>query len=142
VGFLGGDRRRVGVEIRRLEESGRRSALGGLASRVEEAAGSSRGVYLYLLTPAIVEPVPAQAIEGLGRPVAAAVGKPRFASGWDVHGRHPRELVSLIPEGSVFFFDWPDGADRVALIRDRWLRPIGETGAAAGFGRALVGVWG
>jgi hypothetical protein len=73
--------------------------------------------------------------------VAAVVGKPRFASGWNVLRRRPRELLALIPEGSIYFYEWPPDCDRPALVRERWLAPVGGPGAAAGFGRALVGVW-
>lgn len=140
LGFLGGDRRRARFEpVESL--GGRAEIFAALRRRIERAAPASRGLLLYLLTPAVAEGEPLPRPKGLGPPVAAAVGKPRWTSGWNVRQRRPRELVALIPEGSVLFFEWPEGADRAELVRERWLAPVGEAGAAAGFGRSLVGVW-
>jgi len=140
LGFLGGDRRRARFTL--LERfSGRVEILAALRERIEAAAPGSRGFSLYLLTPAVAQGEAPFRPAGPLRPVAAVIGKPRFASGWDVRRRRPRELLALIPEGSIYFYEWPDGADRPALVRERWLAAVGEVGAAVGFGRALVGVW-
>lgn len=138
IGFLGGDRRRVRFEFC---ETGP-VALNDLCEPVAEAAGEteSAGFILYLLTPALA---PA-ALAGMA-PVAAALGKPEYASGWDVKRNHPRPMRALIPAGSVYFFPWPQdvppGPARAELIRRLWLRPLQEEGAAAGFGRCLTGIW-
>lgn len=139
IAFLGGDRRRARL---RFDSAGEEAAeiLSSLASRVVEAAteGTS-GVLLYLLTPAIATGEPFL-LDG-EPPIAAAIGRARQASGWDTHARQPRPILNLVPAGSVFFYPWPEGAERASLVRRRWLQPVQERGGAVGFGRALVGVW-
>ncbi len=143
IGFLGGDRRRARFEFR---EAGP-VALNDLCERVAEAAAEeeSRGFLLYLLTPALVREAPTSPARLSAR--AAALGKPAYASGWDVQRNRPRPVHTLIPAGSVYFFDWPPDAPlgpvRADLVRNLWLKPLDEKdeGAAAGFGRCLPGIW-
>jgi CRISPR/Cas system CMR-associated protein Cmr3 (group 5 of RAMP superfamily) len=145
VGFLGGDRRRAHFEIDRCDEP-----LADLRDQVVQAVEQtdSRGFFLYLLTPAIESGAPVQARDGAGSLVAAALGKPAYASGWDVAKHQPREIQALVPAGSVYFFTWPPRAStpsqRADLVRSHWLRPLHglhRLGAAAGFGRCLPGIW-
>lgn len=141
VGFLGGDRRRASFALR---ETGP-VALGELCEQVAEAATEkeSAGFLLALLTPALQTEASVE-VEGL-RPVAAALGKPGYASGWDVGKNRPRPIRTLIPAGSVWFFEWPpkapSGPTRAELVRRLWLHPLHHEGAAAGFGRCLPGIW-
>jgi CRISPR-associated protein Cmr3 len=143
IGFLGGDRRRIRLRFEHLGEE-RPAVLSRLRLAVESAAEESSGLFLYLLSPAILGEGTIRLPDG-SEPVAAAVGKGRLVSGWDQARRQPRELVPLAPAGSVFFFRWPAAAReadaRAGVIRQRWLQPLVRRGAAAGFGRTLVGVW-
>ena len=94
-------------------------ALAGLCEQVAAAAAetASRGFLLYLLTPALAE------TEGFSGyvPVAAALGKASYASGWNVEKNHPRPIRTLIPAGSVYSFEWPKeappGPPRAELVR-------------------------
>jgi CRISPR-associated protein Cmr3 len=141
IGFVGGDRRRARFELR---ETGP-VALSDLCEQVAEAAEQteSAGFFLSLLTPALQTAATVE-VDGL-RPVAAALGKPAYASGWDVQRNHPRPIRTLIPAGSVYFFTWPKdaplGPSRAELVRRLWLRALYDEGAAAGFGRCLAGIW-
>ena len=141
VGFLGGDRRRARFEFCRTGPV----ALNDLCEPVAQAAeeGESAGFFLYLLTPALHTEASVQ-VDGL-RPIAAALGKPHYVSGWDVKQKRPRPLRALIPAGSVYFFDWPQdvppGPARAEMVRRLWLCPLIKEGAAAGFGRCLPGIW-
>ena len=139
IGFLGGDRRRVRFNF---QETGP-VALSVLCEEVARAAGEeeSGGFLLYLLTPMLQPEAPVE-VEGL-RPIAAALGKPGSASGWDVKQRQPRPLRALVPAGSVYFFDWnvPPGPERAELVRRLWMHALRKEGAAAGFGRCLPGIW-
>lgn len=142
IGFVGGDRRRACFRfLARDEETRPLSALrDGVVEAVEEQ--ESAGFLLYLLTPLLQVEAPLSVDRQT--PVAAALGRPSYVSGWDVSLRRPRPVRPLIPAGSVFFYDWPEGstvADKNELIRSWWLRPLQELGAAAGFGRCLVGIW-
>jgi CRISPR type III-B/RAMP module-associated protein Cmr3 len=138
IGFLGGDRRRARFELREI----RPVALNDLCGEVAQAAGAeeSGGWLLYLLTP-MLQAGPVE-VDGL-QPIAAALGKPGFTSGWNVQGKHPRPLRALVPAGSVYFFEWnvPPGPARAELVRRLWLHPLRQEGAAAGFGRCLPGIW-
>lgn len=137
-GFVGGDRRRARLTLSECG-AGARDVLAGLRRRVEAAAGDSAGFLLYLLTPALARALPWQAAGAA--PLAAVTGRPLAVSGWDVARRRPRPIETLAPAGSVLFYDWPAGADRAALVGELWLAAVGDEGAAAGFGRVLVGVW-
>ncbi len=140
TGFLGGDRGRVRLEIAGLGAC----PLPSLRSSIERAVSEeeSDGFLVYLLTPRIgTEAGPV--IDGFA-PVAAAVGKPRYTSGWNSQLSAPRPLRALAPAGSVYFYRWPGGASttgRADLMRRLWLAAPDAEGAAAGFGRVLPGVW-
>ncbi len=145
VGFLGGDRRRVTLSFRDL--AGERP-LTDLLAPVLDASEASAGWFAYLLTPAIAEPGrPLGIAPWHGRePVAAALGRTTAVSGWSGAARRsaPRPIRTLIPAGSVYFFRWSEGETgevRRTLLAERWFDSISPRGAAAGFGRALVGVW-
>jgi CRISPR type III-B/RAMP module-associated protein Cmr3 len=149
IGFLGGDRRRVRVSfpasfVRRSDVLPR--LLAAVETAAADAGSESRGFFLYLLTPAVtVDGVP-PSWPGFGTPVASAIGKPCYASGWNVQVGAPRALQALVPAGSVYFYRWPPEAelpvpDRPGWIRRHWLAPLQPLGAAAGFGRLLLGVW-
>lgn len=141
IGFLGGDRRRARFTF----EEVRPVALSELCERVALAAAEkeSAGWLLYLLSPMLQPEAPVE-VEGL-RPVAAALGRPGAASGWNVKKGRPRPLHALVPAGSVYFFEWPEnappGPERAELVRRLWMSPLRKEGAAAGFGRCLPGIW-
>ena len=140
VGQLGGDRRRALIEF---EADG--DPLGDMRQAVHRQASKARGFLLYLLTPARyggdVVQVHGQA------PVAAAIGKTWRYSGWNNALGQPRPFMTLLPAGTVFFFEWPDGVDREDVIDRHWLSScqtdLDDSAAAdlAGFGRTLAGVW-
>jgi CRISPR-associated protein Cmr3 len=138
LGFLGGDRRRASFAVSRL--AGR--PLARLRDRVveAEAARPSAGPFAYLLTPS---PAAVPVVLGGLEPVAAAIGRPLHASGWDAEAGAPRPMTALVPAGSVFFFEWrrEDPAERRRLIEDAWLGSVAGPMATAGFGRVLVGLW-
>lgn len=138
--FVGGDRRRARLSFDRLGDE-RSLALSRLRRRVEKAAEETdtRGFFLYLLSPALAQhELPPWAGQP---PLAAVLGRPGWISGWDTVRRQPRELRTVVPAGSVVFYHWPGDGDRAELVRDAWLGSWAEDGAAAGFGRTLVGVW-
>jgi hypothetical protein len=136
-GFLGGDRRRARLGFERAPER----PLGDLLEEVLTRAEASRGYFAYLLTPAVAgQPV---ALGGR-EPVAAAVGRPWPASGWDQAAGGPRPLVTLLPAGSVFFYEWEPGIGAEAKrsrIAGSWLAPLAGGYGKSGFGRVLIGVW-
>jgi CRISPR/Cas system CMR-associated protein Cmr3 (group 5 of RAMP superfamily) len=140
IGYLGGDRRRAILSFAACEAA----PLAALRSSVIDAAADSLGFLVYLLTPAVAE---ARRLQFAGRsPVASSIGKPRPASGWRGAAKEPgpRPLVTLVPAGSVFFFDWEtvgSSAARRALIESYWLQPVSGTYPCSGLGRALIGVW-
>ena len=138
LGFLGGDRRRASFVVSRLAER----PLAGLCSRVVAAAATrpSAGPFAYLLTPS---PAAVPVVLGGLEPVAAAIGRPVHASGWDAEAGAPRPMTVLVPPGSVYFFEWAqeDPAERRLLIENAWFGSVGGPMGAAGFGRVLVGLW-
>jgi CRISPR type III-B/RAMP module-associated protein Cmr3 len=143
VGFLGGDRRRAWFSFSRLETSPLERIKAEVAARLEK----SRGFLVYLLTPL---PVDAElpAFPWQGQPVAAAVGRSRPVSGWNAQtdSPGPRKIRTLIPAGSVYFFEWSaveakSMAARQELLDRHWLQPVEERYRNGGFGRMLVGVW-
>lgn len=140
-GHLGGDRRRARVTLE--EEPG--GPLAALRDQVLAALPGTKGPFAYLLTPLPVPEDPRTLALACGSspicPIAAALGKGRNASGWDARRHRPRRLLSMYPEGSVLFYRWPAGCEPESLVRSHWLEPIGDRGAAVGFGRALIGVW-
>jgi hypothetical protein len=138
IGFLGGDRRRTRLAFELAQEE----PLGRVLRAVCAAAPASRGWLAYLLTPAVASGEPVT-FEGR-RPVAAAVGRPLHASGWNARDGSPRSLLTLLPAGSVFFFPWDDdlaAGERGRWISERWLSALAGGYGASGFGRLLIGVW-
>ena len=136
-GFLGGDRRRVHLDFAELGED----PLARVRDAVLAQAAGSRGWLAYLLTPAVAPAAPS--MDGR-RPVAAAIGRPRVASGWDGRRGRPQPILHLLPPGSVLFFEWEAGlsaAERAGWIEDRWLAPLAPGYGRTGFGRVLLGVW-
>ncbi|HEY2292153.1 MAG TPA: type III-B CRISPR module-associated Cmr3 family protein [Thermoanaerobaculia bacterium] len=141
LGFLGGDRRRADF---RFSIAGS-NPLSMARDRVCERAAESCGWLAYLLTPL---PVPENGVTLDGcAPIAGAVGRTRYVSGWASAAVEPgpRRLLALLPAGSVFFFEWRDDQQdpelRRAWLQERWLAPLDPKYAAAGFGRVLTGVW-
>jgi hypothetical protein len=136
-GFLGGDRRRARLLFDRASER----PLVGLLEKVLARAETSRGYIAYLLTPAVAG---TPATLGGQEPVAAALGRTRPASGWDQATGSPRPLLTLIPAGSVFFYEWEPGltgpAKRERLAAS-WLASLAAGYGKSGFGRLLTGVW-
>lgn len=135
--YLGGDRGRVKMHLFPLSDD----PLAELRNEIVASASEEEtdGFLLYLLTPGL-------ATSGSPRydgaePVAAALGKPRYVSGWNVSLGRPRELRALVPAGSVYFYRWPPAADRGRLVERLWLSTLSDEGAAAGFGRVLPGIW-
>lgn len=135
--YLGGDRGRVRMDFSPVPDW----PLGELRDEIVESAREEEtdGFLVYLLTPALASS-DAPRVQGADA-VAAALGKPRYLSGWNVALGRPRELRTVIPPGSVYFYRWPEGADRGRLVERLWLSALSEEGDAAGFGRVLSGVW-
>ena len=141
LGFLGGDRRRADFRFTLAGSD----PLSLARERVCERAAAGRGWLAYLLTPL---PVPEAGVTLEGRtPIAGAIGRTRYVSGWAAASADPgpRPLLALLPAGSVFFFKWQDDEQdpelRRAWLRKHWLAPLRPEYAAAGFGRILTGVW-
>jgi CRISPR-associated protein Cmr3 len=138
-GIFGGDRGRAALHFSALPQR----PLAGLCEEIQHAAENappaSSGLLLYLLTPCTT---PLAEIQWRGsRPIAAALGRPVWISGWDV-GRHcPRPMCALLPPGSVLCFEWPPGGDRAEAISGAWLESLDTKVGYCGFGRVLAGVW-
>jgi len=134
-GFLGGDRRRVALQFEPLTEQ----PLAEIRDAVVQSATDSKGFLIYLVTPAVREAT--WPIIAHQHPIAAAIGKPLYCSGWNVLDNRPRPMLTLIPAGSVFFYSWPEMCERETLIRQQWLDCVSNEFGSAGFGRYLMGVW-
>lgn len=138
IGFFGGDRRRV-----RLDFTPEASPLARVRDQVLAAVPGSLGFIVYLLTPAVDEGGGGVRLDGEA-PIAAAVGRMAHASGWNSADSSPRPILTLIPAGSVYFFEWPAGGSeesRREWIERHWLAPLSEGYRNSGFGRILLGVW-
>ncbi len=136
LAFIAGDRRRARFRIEAKPEP-----LTELRDAVIAAARrGGAGFVAYLLTPRIA--TTSQPTLAAGAPIAAAIGKPRWSSGWNVAARAPRKITTLVPAGSVYFYEWRESSPetREQLVREHWLSSLGP-GAEAGFGRILIGVW-
>ncbi len=74
---------------------------------------------------------------------AAAVRRSQVVSGWDLHLGKPKPTRRLAPAGSVYFIEWPDGADVRAWINATWMQNVSddEQDQRDGFGLAVLGVW-
>lgn len=139
-GFVGGDRRRARFTFRPMEDK----PLLHLLNHALSAAEGGTGFFAYLLTPAVATGEWPRL--GGRSPVAAALGKSRYASGWSAASarQSPRPILSLIPAGSVIFYEWLPGessADRRQVLEEAWLGAVSELYARTGFGRLLLGVW-
>ncbi len=103
----------------------------------------SRRLRVLLLTPALFDAgaTPGEALLGGARLLAAAVGRPESVSGWDMEARGPRATRRMVPAGSVFWVELPQGADANAWAQARWLRSISdqEQDRRDGFGLCVVG---
>ncbi|MBI2841711.1 MAG: hypothetical protein HYX75_25635 [Acidobacteria bacterium] len=137
VGFLGGDRGRARFEFQALD--GARRPLQEMLDEIVKAVANTKGFLAYLLTPMIWEGQWPQVLTN--SPIAAAIGKPLYASGWNTRLGCPRPLHALIPAGSIFFYEWPNAQPDSTIIQSNWLSSVSAKGACAGFGRILVGVW-
>jgi hypothetical protein len=144
TGFLGGDRRRALFRFQPQEAS----PLLDLQEKVADAVAESAGFLLYLLTPAAAPAEGKLTFDGQS-PVAAALGRAVAASGWNGSstgsGTGPRPILTLLPAGSVFFFEWSAacaGAPaRRAFAAKHWLASLSPAYRNGGFGRVLLGVW-
>lgn len=139
VAFLGGDRGRAIISYQKISPD---APLQSLKAKVKQAAaGSSRGFFAYLVTPAIREDKWPE-VDG-HKPIAAAIGREQVFSGWNMNrsGQHPREIRYLIPAGSVFFYEWNATDKKESIIESHWLEPVSENFRNSGFGRMLLGVW-
>ena len=78
---------------------------------------------------------------------AAAVPHMQTISGWDLaknNGRgEPKPTRRLALAGSVYFVDFPEGADIQAWLNDTWMHNVSDDAQSCldGFGLAVVGVW-
>jgi CRISPR-associated protein Cmr3 len=62
------------------------------------------------------------------RLVAACVGRPLAASGWDMARGQPKRGVRLVPAGSVYFFELLDGATLSEKLAEvLWLAQLGSS---------------
>lgn len=81
------------------------------------------------------------------RVVAAAVGRPLTASGWDLANNRPKPSRRLVPAGSVYFLRFEEGLspeDARSWLEALWLNPLPgqpEDAQKDGFGLAAVGFW-
>lgn len=143
VGYLGGDRRRARFSFKNLNEE---IPLSALRDPVLEATADSKGFFAYALTP-----IPALAsladlkIDDRS-PIAAAVGKPVYSSGWikSKGGQRPRGMIHAMPAGSVLFYEWEkttNPENKKDIIRKHWLSTLVPGYGCFGFGRILIGVW-
>ena len=107
--------------------------------------------FVYLLTPAVFGegwcPSKWPGEFGDASPVAAAVRKPLYLSGWQrkgsAHGS-PRPLRKAVPPGSVYFFetDNRDGGKFDRLYSEyNFNRSLSDEYPSAGFGISLIGAW-
>jgi CRISPR-associated protein Cmr3 len=138
LGFLGGERRVSFVE---------EASVGLPTFPGEEAYKGARRLRVVLLTPAIFE-------EGW-RPkdgklcgaeiVAAAVKRPEVISGWDMTANGgkggPKKSRRVVPAGSVYWVEVPEGEDAGAWAEKRWMTCISdaEQDRLDGFGLCAVG---
>lgn len=141
IGFVGGDRRRAHFEFTVLNDR----PLLQLRDRVSAAVIGTNGFFACLLTPTLAFHKTAWPIIDEQQPVAAAIGKPLYMSGWmhSQQGQQPRPMQHLLPPGSTFFYEWPsdDPEQREEIIKKNWFTSISKGYEIFGFGRILMGVW-
>ncbi len=134
TGFCGGDLRRVSVNA-----SESQAPFEDLRQKVTNKAQASKGFFLYLMTPMLVEDSYPKVVNQA--PVAAALGKPVYISGWDAMAHQPREMLWLYPAGSIFYYTWPEEISKEKIIKDHWMACLQTSYYHTGLGRVFVGVW-
>lgn len=73
------------------------------------------------------------------RLISASLDRPRKVGGWDIHANRPKPVRSLVPAGSVYYFETDEaGSDVIEALDNRKL----GTWTRIGFGHCLVGEWG
>lgn len=141
IGIIGGDRGRAIFHFSSKSDT----PLNSLLEKVIDASPSSKGLWVYLLTPLPVKKEINQYTLNGKNFDAAAIGKPVYVSGWlkSSHGQHPRGLLHLAPAGSVFFYEWKNESkkEKEQIIRKFWLDSLTPEYKIFGFGRILIGVW-
>ena len=147
ISFLGGDRRRAKFVV---SDGTKDIPLANLQNKVIANISSTAGFFIYLITPFPLEQELAQFTFLDRTPVAAAIGKPVYISGWertrDRSNQHPRPMIWAVPPGSVFFFEWKndeqDDENKKQIIMKNWLQSVAsQKYKRFGFGRILMGVW-
>lgn len=139
---LGGER--TVTTLRQLNEA--QDGLGTLPATVPESVKNAAGRRrrLILTTPAELDggSLPKDGKLLGAKVVAAAVGRPETISGWDFKERKPKPSRRLVPAGSVFWVEIPDGQDAAAWCQKAWLSSVStnEQARRDGFGICLVGV--
>lgn len=115
-----------------------------MSYEVIERIKSEKKFFLYLATPALFtggwKP---QLFAGVTL-VGAAVGKPRFISGWQNLANKPRALLKMVPAGAVYFYridSMSDSKIQQFLTDYHFNKSISDYYPNAGFGTTLVGTW-
>lgn len=70
--------------------------------------------------------------------LTAAVGKPKFISGWDIANRRPKPLRKLVPSGSVYYFELISG-DIDDLFNKFNFKNFSDENTNLGFGLTIIG---
>lgn len=123
---------------------------------VEAMPDGSRGLRLITVTPTAFErgwlpdgmQVHDREYRGTLRPLdgdvvlrAAFVQRPVHVSGWDMVAGKPKATSRMVPRGSVYFFERPDGRPFTSDdVRALWLAAVGDR-TDEGFGRVVAGTW-
>lgn len=138
--FLGGKRRLARVT------HGTPVSFDDVNEIIKTKLEEKRRFFLYLATPALFDigwrPVAISGVEA--DLVAAAVGKPRFAGGFDSARRVPRPGRNAAPAGSVYFYEFKSGAtvDVGKLVeRFQFNESISDDRKNTGFGVTALGLW-
>ncbi len=138
--FLGGKRRLARVT------HGTPASFADVNAIIETKLSETHRFFLYLATPALFRngwrPEPIKDVEA--DLVAAAVGKPRFAGGFDSAGRVPRPGRNAAPAGSVYFYEFKSDAkvDVGKLVeRFQFNESISDYRKNTGFGITALGLW-
>jgi CRISPR-associated protein Cmr3 len=138
LGFLGGERRVSFVE---------EASVGLPAFPSEEAYKGATRLRVVLLTPAIFEEgwKPKDGKLCGAKIVAAAVKRPEVISGWDMTANGgkvgPKKSRRVVPAGSVYWVEVPEGKDAGAWAKERWMTCVSdaEQDRLDGFGLCAVG---
>ncbi len=123
------------------------------------ANADTRGLILYLLTPADLEGqwLPGRQTESVAgdqpfrtwpihlqghhlQVVSSVLGKASRQGGWNLACNRPRPTRSLVPAGSAWFVTLPEGGDPNRTIKDLHGRHIGLN-RESGQGLLAVGLW-